>query len=185
MNTKPNLSAIPTKGCDGYQYRSRIEARCALFLATLGISYKPEPQPFLIDSTPYLPDFAIFLWTTLWAEVKGAFGVDPDGEAKFRSFITSMPRGTRGVLLTEMAAEHVWDWECLVIGSEGDGGYWEDKMTWAACPDGYHFEPRFPVGDCEHCGPEATRGDWNDRDERLEKAYQLARNHRFWQASSG
>jgi len=54
-----------------YYFRSRTEARWAVFFDTLRIVYEYEPQGFrLDDGTPYLPDF----WLpelSLWVEVKG------------------------------------------------------------------------------------------------------------------
>lgn len=59
-----------------HRFRSRLEARWAVFFDTLGVHWEYEPQGYLIgtDRTPYLPDF----WLpglNVWAEVKG----DPDG----------------------------------------------------------------------------------------------------------
>lgn len=42
----------------GYRFRSRLEARWAVFLDTLGLRWEYEPQGFeLRDGTRYLPDF--------------------------------------------------------------------------------------------------------------------------------
>jgi hypothetical protein len=55
----------------GCRFRSRLEARWAVFLDALDIRWEYEPQGYVIDSTGYLPDF--WLPTlNLWAEVKGS-----------------------------------------------------------------------------------------------------------------
>lgn len=41
----------------GYRFRSRLEARWAIFLDTLGADWRYEPEGFVLDGTPYLPDF--------------------------------------------------------------------------------------------------------------------------------
>jgi len=56
---------------NGYRFRSRLEARWAVFLDSLGIEYQYEPEGFdLGEAGWYLPDF----WlpqVNMWAEVKG------------------------------------------------------------------------------------------------------------------
>jgi hypothetical protein len=53
----------------GYRFRSRLEARWAIFFSRLGIEFDYEPQGFSLPSGCYLPDF----WLPqvhMWAEVK-------------------------------------------------------------------------------------------------------------------
>jgi hypothetical protein len=56
----------------GYRFRSRLEARWAVFLSTLGVQWEYEAEGYeLSDGTRYLPDF----WLPneqAWIEVKGA-----------------------------------------------------------------------------------------------------------------
>jgi hypothetical protein len=64
-----NLRAIETryKGC---RFRSRLEARWAVFFDGLGVDWRYEPQGFDLSGTYYLPDF----WLprqAAWFEVKG------------------------------------------------------------------------------------------------------------------
>lgn len=69
----------------GCHFRSRIEARWAVFFDHLGIGWEYEPQGFDLPSGPYLPDFLLDLRTPtpghmgsdpiqegVWWEVKGA-----------------------------------------------------------------------------------------------------------------
>lgn len=51
-----HIKAIETR-YDGYRFRSRIEARWAVFFNTLQIPYIYEPEGFVLEGTPYLPDF--------------------------------------------------------------------------------------------------------------------------------
>lgn len=66
----------------GFRFRSRLEARWAVFFDAAGIGWRYEPQGYRAgNGEPYLPDFLLFDWdrepTNLFAEVKGdpgAFG---------------------------------------------------------------------------------------------------------------
>jgi hypothetical protein len=55
----------------GYRFRSRLEARWAVFFDALGIDYQYEPQGFIVgyDHRPYLPDFLLPKYN-LYCEVK-------------------------------------------------------------------------------------------------------------------
>lgn len=69
----------------GCRFRSRIEARWAVFFDYLGIGWEYEPQGFELPSGPYLPDFLLDfpqppgaqmggrpMPDGIWWEVKGA-----------------------------------------------------------------------------------------------------------------
>lgn len=43
----------------GRLFRSRLEARCAVFLTTLGLEWQYEPEGFELPSGRYLPDFKV------------------------------------------------------------------------------------------------------------------------------
>lgn len=53
----------------GYRFRSRAEARWAVFLKTLGVSFQYEAEGFDIDGAWYLPDFWVADWNS-FIEVK-------------------------------------------------------------------------------------------------------------------
>ncbi len=55
----------------GYRFRSRLEARWAVFFDALGIHWEYEPEGFDTPDGPYLPDFRLRLADkTVWLEVK-------------------------------------------------------------------------------------------------------------------
>lgn len=69
------IKAIETsyKGC---RFRSRTEARWAVFMDALGVEWEYEPQGYVLnDGTPYLPDFLVHPGTEseFWLEIKGDF----------------------------------------------------------------------------------------------------------------
>lgn len=64
------IKAIETR-YNGRRFRSRAEARHAVFFDNMGIAYEYEKEGFVINSKPYLPDFYL-PELDLWYEVKGA-----------------------------------------------------------------------------------------------------------------
>ena len=68
---------------NGYRFRSRLEARWAVFFDAIGVKYEYEPEGYTLeDGTKYLPDFLIFArhrsyedeWEPVFVEVKGVLG---------------------------------------------------------------------------------------------------------------
>lgn len=62
------VDAIETR-YRGYRFRSRLEARWAVFFDHMGIEFQYEPEGYKLPSGWYLPDF----WlpqVDMWAEVK-------------------------------------------------------------------------------------------------------------------
>lgn len=75
------LKAIQTRYA-GYLFRSRLEARWAVFFDALGLKWEYEPEGFELPSGRYLPDFRVCMvdgngdsWT-FWFEVKPETGGD-------------------------------------------------------------------------------------------------------------
>lgn len=70
-SSKAGPQAIPTRYA-GYHFRSRLEARWAVFFDALKLEWQYEPEGFIIGigQRPYLPDFRLPK-LNLWVEVKG------------------------------------------------------------------------------------------------------------------
>lgn len=72
------MKSIETKW-KGWRFRSRTEARWAVFLEAAGISFEYEPEGVILPSGPYLPDFVLRGFSLpdgaepqdVWLEVKG------------------------------------------------------------------------------------------------------------------
>jgi hypothetical protein len=62
----------------GHRFRSRTEARWAVFLDTYGVRWEYEPESFSLGGVNYLPDFRVHLsdGRAIWLEVKGMDGCD-------------------------------------------------------------------------------------------------------------
>lgn len=67
------IKAIETQ-YKGYRFRSRLEARWAVFFDALGIAWEYEPEGFeLSDGTWYLPDFYLPAFNSYEGDHKGSF----------------------------------------------------------------------------------------------------------------
>lgn len=64
------MKAIETEWM-GYRFRSRTEARWAVFFEHLGLKWQYEVDGYELESGKYLPDFYL-PDLRMWAEVKGA-----------------------------------------------------------------------------------------------------------------
>lgn len=69
----------------GCHFRSRIEARWAIFFDHLGICWEYEPQGYNLPSGPYLPDFRLHFGegNAVWWEVKGERPTEAEMQALF------------------------------------------------------------------------------------------------------
>lgn len=75
MPMAESLRAIETI-YKGYRFRSRLEARWAVFFDALGVVWDYEPEGFAIDGLGgYLPDFWIDTWEA-YVEVKPTLDAD-------------------------------------------------------------------------------------------------------------
>lgn len=73
------IRAIETK-YKGYRFRSRLEARWAVFFDSLGVKWEYEPQGFVLpDGTHYLPDFHLTGLDTNGDQMSFWFEIKPDG----------------------------------------------------------------------------------------------------------
>ena len=72
------FKAIDTR-YHGYKFRSRLEARWAVFLDELRVDYRYEPQGYVLEETPYLPDFYL-TQHSCFLEIKGKRPTDEEME---------------------------------------------------------------------------------------------------------
>ena len=128
---RPEMKVIETR-FDGYRFRSRTEARWAVFFKIAGIRFEYEPQGFVLDGIPYLPDF----WlpdAEAWLEIKGG---DPT-EVEIRLCEALSRQSKRQVLLASgppkpepqiriFGGFGEWDTDRFYIADDrrADGTFW-------------------------------------------------------------
>ncbi len=85
------MKAIQTK-YNGNLFRSRLEARWAVFFDALRLTWDYEPEGFDLPGYGYyLPDFFIHEWKS-WVEIKPRGGFH-DGHGSARALANSIPDG--------------------------------------------------------------------------------------------
>lgn len=121
---------------NGYKFRSRLEARWAVFFDKAGIKYEYEPQGFkAADGTMYLPDFYLPELDThcevkgerkeAWEELKKAYSMITWGGPIKRILILG------NVPATEKRIGGLWHFPCLYWSGQADTpfcGWWFFQM---------------------------------------------------------
>jgi len=165
---------------DNHYFRSRIEARWAVFFNTLGIDYEYEKEGFQLDNLCYLPDFYI-PHLKCWIEIKGYAPTEEETEKAHRLCIyTKQPvyifypdiPDVFGYSRTNSAEAF------RLMGEDVDGPYWDNNHAWCECPQcgflGIEFEgtaDRLPCGHNIDAYPRNSR--------RIINAYKIAKEARF------
>ena len=142
---------------DGYLFRSRLEARWAVFFKSLGVPYAYEPEGFRRNGVWYLPDFRVKCWGLrgeksgppfdLYIEVKGS--MDEESAEKLKVFtqfgedwVKEMERET-GARHPDWG-EHWWEPEVY----DWERAQYEDALkTWTK----KNLLPVLVVGDIPGC----------------------------------
>lgn len=93
----------------GYRFRSRLEARWAVFFDALGLRWEYEPEGFELPSGRYLPDFFVH---TPWMEFGARVEIKP-----------TQPTPLELKLLKEASEEtlngYLWKFGVFLIGTPG------------------------------------------------------------------
>ncbi len=160
------IKAIETTW-NGYKFRSRLEARWAVYFTSLRIEFWYEPEGYIVDGEPYLPDF----WlpqVDMFAEVKPA-----EFTAKERKKCSLLPN------------------RCLLLVGPPDFRYYESQdkalLPYGGCDtDWYILGTRYiydrPEGRFYNYGCDMTDpcNEFPDPpDERISQAIYVSRSTRF------
>lgn len=158
----------------GYRFRSRLEARWAVFFEALGIEWEYEKEGYIVDGKPYLPDF--WLPDFGFIEIKGEYPTDNE-QLKLQLLADGI--GCTAYIffgnLPDPADTGIWRTDSALIVSP----YWDNHYTWCACQVcgklGIQFEGR--AGRiCKHTDNDKGYG---YDDPRIIDAYETARSARF------
>jgi hypothetical protein len=158
VTAAPQIKAIETWYA-GHRFRSRTEARWAVFFTNLRLRWEYERQGFLVgdEQRPYLPDFYL-PDLGLWLEIKPVQAPNVDD-------LEHRPLGLRN--WEDFAAQVATEWDhdktAMLVGPIPDpadvdksgppqAGRWYDPgivilgdwhYAWCACPSGRHFDIQF------------------------------------------
>lgn len=188
----------------GVRFRSRIEARWAVFFDTLGVRWEYEPEAFTDGVTSYLPDF----WLpeqTCWWEVKPE-GTDRETMLRLQDKVGIAARATGHAVHVALGAPMVDPRTggtcetCQPDPSDKNTFVFflldgipdikptiehDEQYRWFECPCCHRLDLswdgrtrcscRHPEGKIEY------RPEVNTHSPRLHSAYSAARSHRFWE----
>jgi hypothetical protein len=124
----------------GCLFRSRLEARWAVFFDQLAIPWRYEYEGYdLGEEGPYLPDFLLYpdTPTAMWFEVKGKL---PDSgelaKARALSAGTGLPAFVYFAEFAVPAPEHLAEMSYEEFVGHQDMWMWDDIDGWIASPSG-------------------------------------------------
>lgn len=188
-----NIPSIETRYA-GCRFRSRLEARHAVFFNHLGLQWEYEPQGFVTSEGPYLPDFRVFqdgVEEAMWLEVRPvdatrslepflAFGFNEDtGEVRDAFRVGDLPGPAR--ILEDFGTPGVGE----ALSPADDGA----SYFWCVCASGAHVGIKYEArGHRIKCAcNRGVEGDWGHsaRAPRLLEAFAAARSARFEHGESG
>lgn len=178
----------------GYRFRSRLEARWAVFYDHLGVVWEYEKEGYdLGDVGWYLPDF----WLPaqrVWIEIKPEAPTEIETERGYR---LADATGHSLIIFFGQIPMPVSKWELDAGGIDGAhicyADAWDNFRQWCECPAcgmvGIEFDGRADrldcrLTDCPGDGQRADRGH-NVGSPRLVAAYTAARQARFGRSGRG
>lgn len=187
------IKAIETH-YNGYRFRSRLEARWAVFFDSLGVKYEYEKEGYDLDEAGwYLPDFWLsnvrfrFGDVGFWFEVKGS---EPTSEELDKcSFLTRATQQPVALVVgppTECFSVNI---QHFVFGTpdpnipNDDGIWWDIGVAFAVCDKCGRLTLQFVESNYEDCDSCDGAYDWDHP--RIAVAANAARSARFEHGEHG
>lgn len=185
---------------NGYRFRSRLEARWAVFFDALGIPYEYEKEGFVLPSGRYLPDFYL-PEHRCWIEIKPKGVYDKDSmllcEELASASVLSVYYCNTGICPELQDDAHSYS-PAELMGAESwmfwrssdDGHVIGDNLyVWCECPEcgslGIQFDGRSGRNahkeSCIYYGNDGSGAykNYNWYSPRIAEAYRKARQARF------
>ena len=164
----------------GCRFRSRLEARWAVFFQTLGVPWHYEPEGFVLSTGDwYLPDFLIHLKNqSLWVEIKPA-GISAP---LFEQFVRDIKQP--GTILHEIPdpesiqAEGFANEDYCFLVEDGGDVYYQFCICNSCGGVGFNFEGRSARIRCG-CNKHGSDRDHTADHPRILNALTAARSARF------
>lgn len=125
------MKPIETK-YKGFRFRSRLEARWAVFMDSIGVRYRYEDEAFDLDGLYYLPDFWIPSFNA-FLEIKPCAPTEEEGECASRLARHTGHRVFVAIGMPSLEFESDEHGNAVsnieVFYSEG----WDDHHQWVVC----------------------------------------------------
>ncbi len=163
---------------NGYRFRSKLEAKWAVFFDQLGIRYEYEPEAFKVDNGWYTPDFFLPNVCLRYADTIGVcLEIKPTAWEYDRPYVDRISKAANGMPLLLLPGDPL---EFVDYGYGTEGGYqvspgWDNCMIMVWCPDCCSLKFEFSEGNymyCPHCNSPRCVST-------LSEAASIARQHRF------
>lgn len=154
------ISPIQTS-YSGYKFRSRLEARWAVFFTALGLQWVYEPEGFVLpNGVYYLPDFQVTSPTGLkqWYEIKPeGVTTDPKFEAFNAALLTMRAqKQTLPVMHAQLLSGDPLHWVTPHLN-----GTWAKPAAGGVCPRCGALHTRFSYGPLIDFDSEVAVGCWS------------------------
>lgn len=181
------IRAIETEYA-GCRFRSRLEARWAVFMDTLEIDWRYEHEAYALHSGGYLPDFYLPSMHS-YIEVKG---VEPTPiEEALADELTIATDATVYIAFGDIPR----DGQTSQVAGTGFRAYFPDGAMdhpyfWCACPWCGKFGIEYDGRGSRVCGFEAHGRSYDDKgydfdNPRINMGYEIARSMRFEPSQGG
>lgn len=195
--TPPTIKAIITE-YNGYRFRSRLEARWAIFFDALDLKYQYEPEGYEIGDIKYLPDFYL-PDLDIFVEIKPS-APPLDELRKVQAFadykqivlIMGQPGATFDQYGAGVSIEYVASRYMPLLGPEKEHALWDSPSVFIQCRDcervglesrGYHFD-EFADKDFRNHGAYSgfccSEKNGRASSGKLIAAYDKAKGYAFW-----
>lgn len=144
---------------DGRKFRSRLEARWAVFYSYLGIPYEYEKEGFKLDEVLYLPDFWLPNQES-WVEIKGQM---PSEDESRKCALLASSTEKMVYLFYPTIPNDPGHWDTDSAEAFFPEGSWDNAYAWCICQDcgtlGIQFNgrsDRLPCKMCHGCAERVT-----------------------------
>lgn len=187
MVTSERVWAIPTS-YNGIVFRSRTEARWAVFFDALGVPWIHEPEGYQLPSGWYVPDFWLPHHGAFW-EVKGAKPTEQESTkaaelatatGRYVYIAWGQPEESQG--RCDYAVHEGAYWFTATVEGEFGGGWTDLSYRWCVCPKcgevGVEFDGRGARVCAQKCVNENKAYSYDHP--RVLAAVNASRTHRFW-----
>jgi hypothetical protein len=174
VSSERGIRAIETRFA-GCLFRSRLEARWAVFFQTLGVLWHYEPEGFKLSTGDwYLPDFLVRLkGRSLWVEIKPVGIPAP----LFNQFMADIKQP--GTILNEIPDPEIMHHSGHGFDFFDAGGFRDTPYQFCICKCGavgFEFDG---YSDRIPCGCSKPHREWTPGHPKILKALTAARSARF------